>query len=319
MVNEWCRQAPKPAEKAHRILMQTDSAAPTPANRSVTRFAPSPTGRLHLGHAYSAWFAWSRAARSGGRFLLRIEDIDRGRCRPEFEDGIYEDLSWLGLAWESTVRRQSAHMDDYAHALADLTAQDLIYPCFCTRKDIQQEIDAAGHAPHDVPQGPDGVLYPGTCRALDRAEAEDRVAAGEAHALRLKTDAAATAAGELVWRDMARGEQRARPEIFGDVVLARKDTPTSYHLSVTVDDHLQGVTLVTRGEDLFEATHIHRLLQALLGLHTPDYHHHGLLTGDDGKRFAKRDKSETIQDMRERGLSPSAAWALAGVAPEDQP
>ncbi|MEQ9557456.1 MAG: tRNA glutamyl-Q(34) synthetase GluQRS [Rhodospirillales bacterium] len=285
------------------------------ADTTVTRFAPSPTGRLHLGHAYSAWFAWTQAAAAGGRFLLRIEDIDRGRCRPEFEDGIAEDLRWLGLAWETPVRRQSDHLADYTKALDALTDQGLVYPCFCTRKDIASEIAAAGHAPH----GPDGPLYPGTCRTLDPILAADRMAAGDGFALRLKTDAASAMAGPLAWVDLDRGEQAARPGLFGDVVLARKDTPTSYHLSVTTDDHLQGVTCVTRGQDLFEATHVHRLLQALLGLDTPVYRHHGLLAGPDGKRLAKRDRAETIESLRASGHSPAKVWAMAGVAAEAMP
>jgi len=285
------------------------------ADTTVTRFAPSPTGRLHLGHAYSAWFASAQAAASDGRFLLRIEDIDRGRCRPEFEDGIFEDLRWLGLTWETPVRRQSDHLEDYAKALDSLRNQGLIYPCFCTRKDIAAEIAAAGHAPH----GPDGPLYPGTCRTLDPNRAEDRMAAGAAYALRLKTDAAAAMTGPLAWIDLDRGEQTARPELFGDVVLARKDTPTSYHLSVTTDDHIQGVTCVTRGLDLFEATHVHRLLQALLGLDTPVYRHHGLLAGPDGRRLAKRDKAETIESLRASGHSPANIWAMAGVTAEAMP
>lgn len=285
------------------------------ADTTVTRFAPSPTGRLHLGHAYSAWFAWAQAAAGGGRFLLRIEDIDRGRCRPEFEDGIFEDLRWLGLSWETPVRRQSDHLEDYAKALGGLRAQGLIYPCFCTRKDIAAEIAAAGHAPH----GPDGPLYPGTCRSLDPSLATDRMAGGETFALRLKMDTAAAMTGPLAWVDLDRGEQTARPELFGDVVLARKDTPTSYHLSVTTDDHIQDVTCVTRGQDLFEATHIHRLLQALLGLNTPVYRHHGLLAGPDGKRLAKRDKADTIESLRASGHSPVKVWGMAGVLAEAMP
>ena len=231
---------------------------------TVTRFAPSPTGRLHLGHAYSAWVAWAQAAADGGRFLLRIEDIDRGRCRPEFEDGIFEDLRWLGLTWETPVRRQSDHLEDYAKTLGGLRDQGLIYPCFCTRKDIAAEIAAAGHAPH----GPDGPLYPGTCRDLDPARAEDRMAAGETYALRLKTDAAAAMTGPLAWLDL---------------------------------------------------THVHRLLQALLGLDTPVYRHHGLLAGPDGKRLAKRDKAETIESLRAAGHSPANVWAMAGVSAEAMP
>jgi glutamyl-Q tRNA(Asp) synthetase len=288
---------------------------------TVTRFAPSPTGLLHLGHAYSAWFAWAQAQRDGahGRFLIRIEDIDQGRCRPEFETAILEDLAWLGFTWEMPVRRQSDHMNDYTRALDDLNDRGLIYPCFCTRADIAREIEAAGHAPHDIPQGPDGPLYPGTCRHLDPAEAKARIEGGEAHALRFKTDAAAAQAGQLTWTDLDRGDQTATPEIFGDVVLARKDTPTSYHLSVTLDDHLQGVTCVTRGEDLFAASHVHRLLQAVLGLNTPVYRHHGLLTGPDGKRFAKRDKAETLRSLREAGRAAAEVWDLAGIGEEDRP
>src|SRR5690606_10125529 len=217
----------------------------------VTRFAPSPTGRLHLGHAYSALFAWKAARGAGGRFLLRIEDIDEGRCRPEHVNGILEDLAWLGLDWDGPVRRQSAHLDDYAKALARLDEAGLLYPCFCTRAEIQAEIAAAGGAPH----GPDGPLYPGTCRHLDVGRRAERMAAGEPFALRLDMGRAVAAAGPLEWRDRATGMVRAAPERFGDVVLARKDVPTSYHLAVTVDDALQSVTLVTRGRDLFEATH----------------------------------------------------------------
>jgi glutamyl-Q tRNA(Asp) synthetase len=265
----------------------------------VTRFAPSPTGCLHLGHAWSALFA-ARAAGPGGRFLLRIEDIDPVRCRPEFTAAILEDLAWLGLTWETPVRRQSDHLGDYAAALRRLRELGVIYPCFCTRADIQREIGDIHRAPH----GPDGApLYPGTCRALSADEAAAREAA-EPHALRLDTARAKALAGEdLTWTDGARGLQTAAPQMFGDVVLARKDTPTSYHLAVTVDDALQGITLVTRGVDLFEATHVHRLLQALLGLPTPRYHHHALLTGPDGKRFAKRDQSLTLRAMREGGVS----------------
>jgi len=268
---------------------------------AVTRFAPSPTGYLHLGHAYSALFAQSAATKIGGRFILRIEDIDRGRCRPEFEDAIYDDLAWLGLQWESPVRRQSEHFADYTDALQRLAGDGLTYPCFCTRKDIEAEIDAAGGAPH----GPDGLVYPGTCRHLSTGEQAARIAAGEAHALRLDMETALQRTGPLTWLDRVRGEVRAAPERFGDVVLARKDTPTSYHLSVTLDDHIQGVTLVTRGTDLFEATDVHRLLQALLGLEVPTYHHHPLLIGADGKRFAKRDKSLTLAALRSGGATPN--------------
>jgi len=272
---------------------------------TVTRFAPSPTGLLHLGHAYSARFAWQAARQAGGRFLLRIEDIDRGRCRPEFEAAIVEDLVWLGLDWDGPVRRQSDHFTDYRAALDRLIAEELIYPCFCTRKDIRREIEAIGGAPH----GPDGALYPGTCRGLGAAERAERMEAGRAYALRLDMARAVARAGDLAWHDRGQGDIAAEPARFGDVVLARKDTPTSYHLAVTVDDADQGVTLVTRGADLFPSTHVHRLLQALLGLPTPDYHHHRLLGHDDGRRFAKRDQSLTLRGLREAGHAPAEILA----------
>lgn len=280
--------------------------APMHQAREITRFAPSPTGLLHLGHAHSALFAAREA--KGGRFLVRLEDIDPGRCRPEFEAAILADLAWLGLDWERPPRRQSEHLDDYRAALAHLRAMELVYPCFCTRKDIQDEIARAGHAPH----GPDGAPYPGTCRRLDPARAADRQAAGESFALRIDIGKAARMAGPLTWHDRAAGHQAADPATFGDVVLARKDTPTSYHLAVTVDDALQEVSLVTRGVDLFAATHVHRLLQALLGLPTPAYHHHGLLTDESGRRLAKRDRSRTIAALRTGGHSPAEVRAMAG-------
>lgn len=274
----------------------------------VTRFAPSPTGHLHLGHAHSALFGWRTAMAAGGRFLLRIEDIDPQRCRPAFERDLMEDLAWLGLTWETPVRRQSDHLDDHRAALARLRDLGVVYPCFCTRKDIAAEIARAGHAPH----GPDGPLYPGTCRHLDDSLRRARMEEGAAYALRLDVAKAMAVTGPLRWHDRARGWQDATPEILGDVVLARKDTPTSYHLAVTVDDHLQGVTLVTRGEDLFFATHVHRLLQALLRAESPDYHHHPLLTNERGERLAKRDQAKSLRSLRDAGLEPSAVRALAG-------
>jgi glutamyl-Q tRNA(Asp) synthetase len=277
---------------------------------TVTRFAPSPTGHLHLGTAYSALFAERAARAAGGRFLLRIEDIDQTRCRPEYTAAIFEDLAWLGLAWEEPVRRQSEYFADYRAALSRLEAMDLVYPCFCTRTEIAAEIAAAAGAPH----GDGGPLYPGTCRRLARGERKLRLARGDNHALRLDVAAALARAGPLAWRDRGRGEQRALPEAQGDIVIARKDTPASYHLAVTVDDHLQGITLVTRGEDLFAATHIHRLLQALLGLDVPEYWHHPLILGPDGKRFAKRDRSVTVRALRAAGHAPAEVRALAGFA-----
>ncbi|MBU0725100.1 MAG: tRNA glutamyl-Q(34) synthetase GluQRS [Alphaproteobacteria bacterium] len=276
----------------------------------VTRFAPSPTGYLHLGHAYSALIGWRRArAVPGGRFLLRIEDIDPTRCRPEFEAGLLEDLAWLGLDWDGKVRRQSDHMEDYRAGLERLENRGLLYPCFCTRSDIAAEIARAGQAPH----GPEGLLYPGLCRTIPPSERARRVEAGEAHALRLDMAKATALAGPLDWQDETAGRIVAAPEAFGDIVLARKETPTSYHLSVTLDDALQGVTLVTRGTDLFEATHIHRLLQALLDLPVPSYAHHPLLAGPDGRRYAKRDKSLTLRALRQAGRTPAEVRAMVGL------
>lgn len=274
----------------------------------VTRFAPSPTGRLHLGHAYSALFAERAARLANGRFLLRIEDIDATRCRPEFERGILEDLSWLGLDWGKPVRRQSDHMADYAAALEKLKAQDLIYPCFCTRAEIRAEIARAGAAPH----GSEGTVYPGTCRRLSTAARARRLGENTHYALRLDVAAALARTGPLTWHDRERGTITVDPLSQGDVVLARKETPTSYHLSVTLDDHIQGVDLVTRGADLFEATHIHRLLQALLGLDTPDYHHHALIAGRGGERLAKRAGAPTVQSLREAGRTPAEVRAMVG-------
>ena len=270
----------------------------------VTRFAPSPTGPLHLGHAASALTGWTLARTAGGRFLLRIEDIDRTRCRREFESAIMEDLAWLGLEWEMPVRRQSEHMADCRAALVRLDRRALLYPCFCTRKDIA----AATVAPH----GPDGPLYPGACRGLSAEQRKARLESGVPYAMRLDAAKAAALTGPLTWREHARGLIAVDLLKFGDVVLARKDIAASYHLAVAVDDDLQGVTLVTRGQDLFEATHIHRLLQALLGLAEPEYHHHPLLTDERGRRLAKRDDARSIRSFRQAGQSPAAVRAMAG-------
>ena len=272
-----------------------------PESPVVTRFAPSPTGLLHIGHGYSALAGYEAARASGGRFLVRIEDIDITRCRPEFEAAIFEDLAWLGLAWETPVRRQSEHFGDYRAALDRLDRMEVLYPCFCTRAEIAAEITRSPSAPH----GPEGPLYPGTCRALSASERAQRMETGEPYALRLDVAAALGRTSKiLTWHDRHAGTVIAQTESLGDVVLARKDVPTSYHLAVTVDDHVQGVTLVNRGVDLFQATHIHRLLQALLGYEPPDYHHHPLLLDAQGKRFAKRNKSVTISTIRASGLSP---------------
>ncbi|MDD2705330.1 MAG: tRNA glutamyl-Q(34) synthetase GluQRS [Acidocella sp.] len=259
----------------------------------ITRFAPSPTGYLHLGHAYSAWMAWRRA----DVFRLRMEDIDTTRCRPDYAAAICEDLHWLGLDWDGDIRVQSQHFAEYAAALERLLGRGLLYPCFCTRAEIAR----AQSAPH----GTEGI-YPGTCRALTQADREARIAAGRPYALRLDVAAARAETGALRFFEEGAGWIGAAPERLGDVVLARKDTPTSYHLCVVHDDALQGITHVIRGEDLREATHIHVLLQALLGLPTPVYAHHRLLTDAAGKRLAKRDKAATLREMRAAGMSPAA-------------
>lgn len=280
----------------------------------VTRFAPSPTGLLHLGHAFAAITAHEAA--KGGRFLLRIEDIDTARSRDEFVAAIEDDLSWLGLAWERPVRRQSQHFHDYARVLDALSGMGLIYPCFCTRKEIADEVARAAGAPH----GPEGALYPGTCRNLSTDERNRRMALGAPYALRIDVAKAI----ELLGRDISfnergagpngeMGTETARPELLGDVVLARKDFPASYHLAVVVDDALQGVTLVTRGNDLFHATHIQRLLQALLGYDTPVYAHHRLILDASGKKFSKRDHAVTLRSLRESGTTPDGVRRMIGL------
>ena len=278
----------------------------------VTRFAPSPTGELHLGSAYSAWTGWHRARVAGGSYLVRIEDIDIRRCKREFETAILADLKWLGFTWDGEVRRQSDHFADYGRVLDQLDARGLLYPCFCSRADIA----ASTSAPHAL-QGPDGPLYPGTCRHLSAPERRDRLAAGHEHCLRLDAEKAAREAGPYHFVDETRGRIEGQPLLLGDFVIARKDTPTSYHLSVTVDDHLQGVTLVTRGEDLLLSTHAHALLQKLLGYATPLYAHHKLLTAPSGRRFAKRDRDMTIRAMREAGMSPQEVVARALAAAKE--
>ncbi len=275
----------------------------------VTRFAPSPTGYLHLGHAHSAIFAWRAACEGAGRFLLRIEDIDPTRCRPEYAEAIQEDLAWLGLSWDGPVRVQSRHLPEYRAVLEALSARALLYPCFCTRADIAREIAASAAAPH----GPDGPLYPGTCRRLPPEERARRIAGGEPHALRLDMAAALAAASPgLSFEERGEGRLICEPAQFGDAVLARKDTPASYHLCVTYDDAHQGVTLVTRGLDLKPATHLHRLLQALMGWPEPRYAHHPLLTDAAGRRLAKRDRAATLRELRAAGHSPAQIRALAG-------
>lgn len=264
----------------------------------TSRFAPSPTGRLHLGHAWSAVAAHALAREApGGRFLLRIEDIDPGRSRTEHVDAILADLAWLGIEHDGPVVFQSTRRALYADALELLKAQGLVYPCFCTRADIAREVAASASAPH----GSDGPVYPGTCRALSADVRAERLAA-EPHAWRIDMARAVAVAGPLAWHDALAGTVTADPAAQGDVVLARKDAGVSYHLAVTVDDAAQGVTDVVRGQDLFVATHVHRLLQALLELPTPAYHHHPLLVGADGARLAKRHGAPTLESMRVAGV-----------------
>lgn len=267
----------------------------------ISRFAPSPTGALHLGHAYSAWLGRQRAA----QWYLRLEDIDTTRCKPAFATQILEDLTWLGLHWDGEIRVQSAHFADYAAVLGKLEAHGLIYPCFCTRA----EITRAQSAPH----GTDSI-YPGTCRGLGHAERQQRRASGQPYALRLDVARACHETGPLRFYDELRGWTNAQPQRLGDVVLARKDTPNSYHLCVVHDDALQAITHVIRGEDLFDSTHIHVLLQKLMGYETPVYHHHKLLRGTDGQRLAKRHKSETLASLRQNGVLPAELWQKFGSA-----
>ena len=275
----------------------------------VTRFAPSPTGRLHLGHAFSALSAHEAAKAAGGRFLLRIEDIDGARCRPEHEQAIYADLAWLGLTWEHPARRQSEHTADYRAALDQLRDQGLLYRCFRTRKAVLSQIAQAPHGPEPVFRG----------APLPTAEETGRLEAGEPYAWRLSLDGAREALGSayhrLAFTDIDTGDGMARPDTAGDVVLARKDVGVAYHLACVVDDALQGVTHVIRGDDLREAIHIQRLLQALLGLPTPFYRHHRLLTGLDGHRLAKRAGSKSLSDFRAEGADPNAIRTELGFPP----
>ena len=285
----------------------------------VFRFAPSPNGYLHLGHAYSALVNDDMARRCNGRLLLRIEDIDAARCRPEYEAAICEDLCWLGIDWQHDVRRQSEHFGDYQSAVNKLEAMGLLYPAFESRSEIAAlvaERDRQGHWPRD----PDGVpLYPGRARKMPKAERDRRHREGEPFALRLATDAAVAQAGVLTWTETGSGPQGqsgtivAAPQMWGDVVLARKETPTSYHLAVAVDDALQGVTDVVRGQDLFWSTGIHRLLQALLGLPEPDYHHHKLIVDAAGRKLSKSTLATSLRDLRASGTTPADVRRMVGL------
>jgi glutamyl-Q tRNA(Asp) synthetase len=287
-------------------------------SRPVFRFAPSPNGYLHLGHALSALINADMARAAGGRLLLRIEDIDRTRCRPQYEAAIYQDLAWLGFTWEQPVRRQSEHFAAYRAALDRLTAVGLVYPSFESRAEIARLVAAREQA-GPWPRDPDGVpLYPGTAKRLSADERRHRMA-GEPYALRLDMAAALAHAGELDWTETGRGPQGetgrvpAAPARWGDVVLGRKETPTSYHLAVVIDDALQGVTDVVRGEDLFWSTGVHRLLQALLGLPVPTYHHHRLIRDADGRKLAKSTRATGLRELRAQGRTPADIRRLVGL------
>ena len=285
----------------------------------VFRFAPSPNGYLHLGHAYSALLNFDAARQSGGRMLLRIEDIDGTRCRPEFEAAIYQDLGWLGIGWEAPVRRQSEHLSDYRNALEKLSAMGLVYPSFESRAEIARLVaEREAHAPW--PRDPDGApLYPGAAKLLS-ADARGRLfESGVPYALRLDMAAASARAGDLTWIEHGDGPEgetgkvAARPEAWGDVILARKETPTSYHLSVVIDDALQGVTDVVRGRDLLWSTSVHRLLQALLGLPQPAYRHHRLVPDGEGRKLSKSTAATGLRELRARGATPADIRRLIGL------
>lgn len=268
-----------------------------------TRFAPSPTGHLHLGHAYAAKVAFDLAREHNGRFLLRHEDIDSSRVRPEYYQQIEADLRWLGLQWDGEILKQSDRQSAYTEALEILKQLDLVYPCFCTRKDIQQSLSA--------PHGAAEHIYPGTCRDIPIQYSNKRIAAGEAHAWRFNAIKAASLHGELTFNDLRFGKTRVNPNTNGDAVLARKDIGVAYHLAVVVDDAYQNITHVTRGDDLLESTHIHRQLQAVLNLPEPTYLHHPCVCDETGKRLAKRDDARSIYSLREQGLTPEAVMKIA--------
>jgi glutamyl-Q tRNA(Asp) synthetase len=284
----------------------------------VFRFAPSPNGHLHLGHALSALSNFDLARAAGGRFLLRIEDIDAARCRPDYEQAIYDDLAWLGITWEEPVRRQSAHFDDYRAALARLDALGLVYPSFESRGEIARLVaERETHAPW--PRDPDGApLYPGDALSLAPAERRRRMETGVPYALRLDMAAAIARTGALTWSetgtDSRPGSVTAAPQMWGDVVLARKDMPTSYHLAVVVDDARQGVTHVVRGKDLFWSTSVHRVLQALLGLPAPNYHHHRLILDAEGKKLSKSTRATALRALRESGATAADIRRMVGLA-----
>ncbi|HEY1310560.1 MAG TPA: tRNA glutamyl-Q(34) synthetase GluQRS [Pseudolabrys sp.] len=286
----------------------------------VFRFAPSPNGYLHLGHALSALLNADMAKAADGRLLLRNEDIDEARCRPEFEKAIDEDLGWLGIAWQQPVRRQSEHYEDYRAALAKLDAMGLIYPSFESRAELTRLVAAREVGSTSWPRDPDGTpLYPGNAKKLSSAARKRRIDAGELYALRLDMAAALVRAGPLAWTETGAGPSHesssiaAKPAVWGDVILARKETPTSYHLSVVVDDAAQNVSHVVRGQDLFHATSVHRLLQALLGLNAPRYHHHRLILDSDGNKLSKSTAATGLRDLRARGTTVADIRKLVGL------
>jgi glutamyl-Q tRNA(Asp) synthetase len=263
-----------------------------------TRFAPSPTGHMHLGHVFSALFSYEAAKKLGGKFILRIEDIDSQRSSKVFEESIYEDLEWLQIKYSTDIRYQADHMDDYKGAIKELQKLDMVYPCFCSRSDIKAEIMRAGNAPHEE----ETSIYPGTCRRLSKEERIKKIAIGTSFAWRLNIRAAAKKLGNLVWRDLRLGKHTVPVGTMGDVVLARKDVPTSYHLSATLDDHIQRIGLVTRGEDLVSATHVHKIIQSLLELKSPIYLHHPLILDSKGVRLSKRTRAQTVKSLKTSGL-----------------
>ncbi|MHC1547866.1 tRNA glutamyl-Q(34) synthetase GluQRS [Phyllobacterium sp. K27] len=283
----------------------------------VFRFAPSPNGLLHLGHAYSALLNQQMAQDMDGRLLLRMEDIDRERCTPELERSMLDDLLWIGLNWERPVRRQSEHFPIYQEALDRLIKMELVYPAFLSRSGIKREIERS-HV-DDWPRDPDGaLLYPPTERELSKREQQERIAAGHPYAWRLNMDHALDTAGrELVWQEFGSHENKvnARPQGWGDVIIARRDIPTSYHLSVVLDDALQGITHVVRGKDLYHATSVHRLLQCLFGIDPPLYHHHRLILDDDGNKLSKSRKDTSLRSLREQGVTRQEICDLIGLRP----
>jgi glutamyl-Q tRNA(Asp) synthetase len=296
-----------PTQERHASLMTVP----------VFRFAPSPNGHLHLGHAYSALLNQQMAREMGGRLLLRMEDIDRERCTPDLERAMLEDLQWIGLKWETPVRRQSEHFAVYQEALGKLISMDLVYPAFLSRSDIKREIERIAGDKNNWPRDPDGVLlYPRTDKKLSKCEREKLISEGQPFSWRLKMDRAIAQIGEqLFWRETATEDHsvEARPQDWGDVIIARKDMPTSYHLSVVIDDALQGITHVVRGKDLFHATSVHRLLQQLFDIEPPVYHHHALILDRDGEKLSKSRKDTALRELREEGATRQEIYRLVGL------